>query len=401
MKRIASYLCVFALGLILMGADGCSSDPNVEGAKLDLRNNDYDRALENLNSALERDPANAEALELKGRVLMQQAEATNDPSVHQSLVPDIVDVFSRAKDADPGMTQQVETNMDLAYYNTFTKGVQAFNRSANDATEYDNAAAFFDLAAMIRPDSAGAYVNKAYALYNSGKREEARQPLEMAIEKGETNAQTYILLSNVYTMQEDFDAMVTLLQEATKVHPEDADIRAQYLNALQRTGQMEMAMNEYRAAVQSDPENPVYRYNYGSMLLDGEMYEDAEEQLRKATELDPNNVNAFYNLGAVFINQAFTINEEIATADDALRAERVNLSDDEIASREAALEAMVEKRGQLYASAIAPLERAKTLAEQEGVDQSGICNALFQAYVQTGEQEKGTAAAECAGIDLN
>ncbi|MEM6647717.1 MAG: tetratricopeptide repeat protein [Bacteroidota bacterium] len=401
MKRIASYLCVFALGLTLMGADGCSSDPNVEGAKLDLRNKDYDRAIENLNSALERNPDNAEALELKGRVLMQQAEATNDPSVHEGLVPEIVESFSRAKDVDPSMAQQVENNMDLAYYNTFTKGVQAFNRSESDPSEFDNAAAFFTLASVIRPDSAGAYVNKAYALYNSGNREAAREPLEMAIEKGENNAQSYILLSNVYTIQEDFDAQVKLLQDATKVFPDDADIRAQYLNALQRTGQLEMAMTEYSAAVASDPDNPVYRYNYGSMLLDGEMYDEAEEQLRKATELDPENANAFYNLGAVFINQAFAINEEIAAADDALRAERGNLSEDEITSREAALDEMVEKRGMMYENAVAPLERAKTLAEQEGLEQSGICNALFQAYVQTGETEKGTAAAECAGIDIN
>jgi len=384
-----------------MGADGCSSDPNVEGAKLDLRNKDYDRAIENLNTALERNPDNAEALELRGRVMMQQADGTNDPSVHESLIPGIVESFDRAMAVDPGMTEQIENNKNLAYYNTFTKGVQAFNRSANDPTEYDNAAAFFTLASVIRPDSAGAYVNKAFALYNSGNREAAREPLEMAIEKGENNVQSYILLSNIYTMQEDYDSLVALLQEAIELHPEDADLRAQYLNALQRTGQLEMAMNEYSTAVANDPENPVYRYNYGSMLLDGKMYDEAEEQLRKATELDPENANAFYNLGAVFINQAFDINEEIATADDALRADRANLSDDEVASREAALDAMVEKRSQMYASAVAPLERAKTLAEQAGLDQSGICNALFQAYVQTGEQEKGAAAAECAGIDLN
>ena len=69
MTRSPLFICLVFASFVLFGADGCSSDPNVEGAKLDLRNKDYDRALQNLETALQTDPDNVDALELKGRVI--------------------------------------------------------------------------------------------------------------------------------------------------------------------------------------------------------------------------------------------------------------------------------------------------------------------------------------------
>ena len=78
MKRFPLLLALLFGGFLLIAADGCSSDPNVEGAKLDLKNKDYDRAMENIGKALESNPENAEALELKGQILQEQAFAVQD-----------------------------------------------------------------------------------------------------------------------------------------------------------------------------------------------------------------------------------------------------------------------------------------------------------------------------------
>ncbi len=51
--------------------------------------------------------------------------------------------------------------------------------------------------------------------------------------------------------------------------------------------------------------------------------------------------------------------------------------------------------------AIEPLERARMKLEAAGESAAGACQALFQAYAQTGEAEKAEDAASCAGIDLN
>ena len=67
-------IVLFVGGMLTMGA-GCSSDPNVEGAKLDLRNKDYDRAIVNLDKAIETNPGNHEAYFLKGQVYQEMSAA--------------------------------------------------------------------------------------------------------------------------------------------------------------------------------------------------------------------------------------------------------------------------------------------------------------------------------------
>lgn len=185
------------------------------------------------------------------------------------------------------------------------------------------------------------------------------------------------------------------------MYPDREDIQSQLLNAYIAAGQVDRAEETYREAVQREPDNKLYRYNYGSLLLQAEDYEGAIEQLTAATNLDSEYGIAFYNLGAAYVNQAVDVNDEIQTVDDDLRANRASLSEDEIAQKEAELDALVEERRGLFEQAIAPLERARELQDAAGEDTTATCSALFQSYVQTGQEDKAQDAAQCAGIDLN
>lgn len=403
MKRFASLFCFIVFSFALIGADGCSSDPNVEGAKLDLRNKDYDRALENLETALEKNPDNATALELKGQVLMEQAAEINDVDTHAAKVNEMVAAFNRAKELDPTLSENIENRLSMAYYNEFTRGIQAFNRGNqnDDPSEFGTAVTYFDIAASIRPDSAGSYVNKAFALVRADRSQEAMEPLNMAIEKGDNTADNYELLSSLYLQNNRESEAVELLEEATRTYPDNNNLQAQLLNAYQLTGQMDRAMQAYADAVNRNPEEKLYRYNYGSILLEAKRYDEAIEHLQKATEIDPEYTNAFYNWGAAYQNQAFDVTDQVNTKDDALRAERDNLNEDQITAREAEIQELLDTRRGLYEQSIEPLERARELAEATGEDATPICSALFQAYAQIGEEDKYKEAAECAGIEID
>lgn len=402
MKRFPLVAVLFLGGLLLMGADGCASDPNVEGAKLDLRNKDYDRALENVNTALESNPDNAEALELKGRILQEQLATVEDPARHTELVQEMVDSYERAVELDPSLSEDVTQRLRLAYFNEFQRGGQAFNRGRDDSAAYAEAAQYFENASLIQPDSAGAYVNRGYALYNAGELEAAMAPLEAAIELGDAEAETYFFLSTLYAQNERYEDVIELLEGARTLFPENTDIQDQILNAYIASGRVDEALAQYQASVDRAPDNKIYRYNYGTLLLQAERYEEAAEQFAEAVAIDPAYGIAHYNLGAAYVNKAFDINEEIGTKDDALRAERNDLTDAQIQAREAELEELAAERRALYEQAISPLERARELmsdAEQAQVE--SVCRALFQAYVQTDQEDKARDAAECAGIDLD
>ncbi len=399
MKRIPALLCLVFAGIVLMGADGCSSDPNVEGAKLDLRNKDYDRALSNLETALSADPVNSEALELKGRVLLEKAFETSDAAEHSELIGQMVEAFNRAVAADPLLTEPVGRNMTIAYVREFERAIQAFNRGDDDAAEYTNAAGYFANAAVIQPDSAGAAINQAYALLNAGSEALAIEPFERALALGDTDVETYRFLARIYMNTEREADAVTLLETAGDAHPGNAEVQAELLNAYQLAGQVDRALETYAQAVIDSPDNKLFRYNYGSLLVQVERYDEAISQLVAAVELDETYGNAHYNLGAAYINQAVAVNERIGSLDDDLREERSSLTRDQIEEREAEIDVLGEERRGLFLSAISPLESAKILYEEAGDDPRDVCMALFQSYVQNNRLEEAEAVSECAGTN--
>lgn len=400
MRRSSIFVVLLVVGTAWIGT-GCASDPNIEGARLDLRNQDYDRALENVDEALARNPDNAEAYDLRGQILQEQAAEVTDPEQHVAIVEDMLEAYERALELDPGMAEDIDQRLRLAYYNEFRSGIQAFNRANDEPDEFNTAATYFDLASRIQPDSASAYVNRAFALLNAGREEEAVEPLEEAIERGDEQKNTFLFLGDIYTRRDEMQRALEIFQQASELFPEDSDIQAQLLNAYVQTGQLDEAMSEYEAAVAANPDDALLRYNLGSLLLEVERYEEAIEHLQRAVEIDPQYANAQYNLGAAYVNMAVEINEEVGEMDDALREERDQLSAEEIEERESELVERAQDRRQMFAQAVGPLETAKTLMENSGDDPSGVCQALFSAYVQTDQQEKAEAIAACAGYDEN
>ncbi|MCH8960076.1 MAG: tetratricopeptide repeat protein [Bacteroidetes bacterium] len=409
MKRLCLYLVVLLGGFLLIGAPGCTSDPNVEGAKLDIKNKDYDRAYENITKALETDPDNVEAHELKGQILQIQAFATSDAEQHGALLEEMMTAYHRCVELDPTRNATVENQLKIAYFNEFNRGIQAFNRGeqAQDEkkqAELNAAASYFGNAAMMFPDSSNAYINQAYAYFGSGQSEMAIEPFEMAIEKGDTSEDTFVRLATLYQTYEQHDKAISLLEKAYDLYPENEDIRSQLMNAYNMAGQGDRAVQMYEKAVDQEPNNKLYRYNYGSLLLELENYDDAIVQLMAATEIDPNYANAQYNLGAAYVNKAVVVNEEVTTMDDELREKRSQMSEDEIKQVEAKMDERAQERRSLFESAIEPLEKAKELTEAEGGDAaslSGICQALFQSYAQTGQTDKAETVSDCAGYELN
>jgi tetratricopeptide (TPR) repeat protein len=394
---------------MLVGADGCSSDPNVEGAKLDLRNKDYDRALENIGRALETNPDNADAHQLKGQILQEQAFAVTDAEEHTMLLDQMMEAYNRSMGLDPTKKEAVDNQLRTAYFNEFQRGIQTFNRgqqAADDAkvAQFNDAATYFGNAATIFPDSTDAYMNQAFAYFSSGNSEMAIEPFEMAIEKGDTSEDTFVYLSDLYRTYEQYDKGIALLERARGLYPENESIQTQLMNFYVVAGRESEALQIYEDAVTKDPNNKLYRYNYGALLLQMEDFDGAVDQLTKAVELDPEYGNAHYNLGAAYVNKAVILNDEVTTMDDELREKRSSMSESQIKQMETQMEQKAEQRRGLFQQAIGPLEKAKSLAEMEEADTSSlrdICVALFQSYVQTNQTDKAEGISECAGYSLN
>ena len=401
MKQLCLLCSVLFMGLLLLGA-GCGGDPNVEGAKLALTLDDidYNDYLAKLDQSIAADPTNAEAFAVKGKLLQKQASEIRDADQHTEIIGRMVEAYSSALELEPTNGEVIQS-MREAYVNEFQLGIQAFNRGREDSEAYSEAVKFFQSTSVIQPDSSGPYVNQAYALINAGRQDDAVKPFEMAFELGENDADSYLLLASIYQNQDEIAKTIQLLEKGRDMFPEREELQSQLLNAYIADGQMERAMNDYSSAVEREPDNKLYRYNFGTLLLEAEKYDESAEQFAAAIEIDPEYGVAHYNLGASYVNKAVVINEEITAIDDELRANRGDMSAAQIKAAEEKLDALVETRKGFFAKAVEPLESARLLFESNGEDASAVCTALFQSYVQTGQDDKAESAAACAGIDLN
>ncbi len=384
-------------GLVLAGA-GCSSDPNLEGAKLNLRNRDYAAAMVNVEAALAKNPNNGEALDMKGQILLAQALAATEATESGRLGARAAEAYRAAAVADPKRAAASATAVGQIYAQLFTRGVAAFNAGQTDASRYTSAADYFAAASMVAPDSADPYINRAYAFINGGRQAEAIPSLQTAIDRGVRSPEVYLNLATIHAQARNFAEQVTVLERAEQVLPDNDDIKRQLLAAYVQAGQAGRAMERYNAQVIAEPRNAVYRYNYGSLLLEANFYDQAIEQLRFAVEIDPTNANAFYNLGAAYINKAVKVNEEISTAEDALRTERATLSADARTARERAINELGTQRTSLFREAVAPLRQGYELMRVREMDTKEICRALFQSLANTGQTQDAQQYATCAGM---
>ncbi len=386
--RFPVVLSLLSVALVVAGADSCGSDPNVTGAKLEMKNQDYDRVLELTATALETDPANAEAYFLRGEAFRLKAEAAGDDAAARgALIADMVDAYQNAR-ANGYTTDDVDNRLQMAWGFEMNRGTSAFRRAAEDPAAYNDAVTSFEHATMLQPDSAAGYLNHGLALIAADRSPDAAEPLQMAIDKDASSAEAYIYLGRIYLAGGQVSDALEVLESGQQMFPDNEEIQTEILNAYGRTeGNAEEALARYAQAVERKPEDPVLRYNYGSFLLQDGQFDEAAEQLMRATELDSQNANAYYNLGAAYQNKAASFNTRIAELED----ERASRDD---------IDAVVAEREVLLEQALPNLERARELTEAGGDDAADICGALFRVYVALGQNDQAREAAECGGLDI-
>lgn len=405
-RPLTALYALFVGALVLVTASGCSGgNPFVSQAEDQLEQGNYDAALARTDSALAQptleSDQRAQIYMLRAQIYEQHANdslAIAGPQEHAELIREAVEAQNQAIEANPSLRSDVQNRRSLTYIQEMQQGANAFNRARQqqDQSTFESAAAYFNAAASVFPDSSAAHLNEAYALINAGDQAGSIPPLERYVESADSvGADQYTLLGQLYITNDRLEDAVPLLEEGAEQYPDNSDLQSLLLNAYNQAGMQERAIEAYRTQVERNPDNATYRYNLGSLLLNMERYQEALEQLTKAVEIDPQNANAQYNLGAAYLNNAVNVNEEIQVLEDSLRANEGSFSESEVQDIEQQIQDLAQERRQLFEEAIGPLERARQLSDSEQNTQR-ICSALQTAYVQTEQMQKAQALQECA-----
>ncbi len=384
-SRFLTLSVSLLLAVLVGGADGCSSDPNVEGAKLDLNNGEYDRAIVNIDAALATNPDNVDALLLKNEIYRRQYEATAGETAKRAFLSDrfsdMVATVRRAETLAPesGAVRDARLNLWALAVNAGNTIVRDTDADASTAVPY------LEAANELSPDSTQGYLSLGLAYFRTGDMARAVAPLERAAQINSNDPTLAYYYGRALLLADRGSEAVTALEAAQATFPDDEDIRTMLLNAYTRTGQTEQALERYAAEARTQSTNPVIRYNYGALLLEAERYDEAIVELKAATELDPTNEDGFYNLGAAYQNKAALINTRGNETEDV-----------------AAADVLFDERDTNLEMAVAPLVQARTLAAANPeADERSYCEALFRVYTQLNRIDDAESVADCAGMSMN
>jgi len=409
MKYAQPTVILLIVVVVAFVSGGCATNPNIEGARLDLRNKDYSRALTNINQALTAEPENAKALLLKGDIISEMLADVSDELDRTGFVGELTGAYAQAIALSPEHLTHVSAQLARLYNSEFIMGMEAFRDAGllagkERAHSFTTAARHFRNASMMIPDSANALINEAHAYYNGGKAQDAVDAYESVIALGHTDRELFIYLARTYelmavelsdpkTQPDYYSQMVRILETARKFYPQDEEIRNLLLNAYAVSEITSNALPFFEEIYPLEQDNQVYLYNYGTLLLRQEDYEGAITKLSRAVSLDSSYVNALFNLGAAYVNHGVSVDKKFQEVADSLQYRLTPQVTSRLQDQQASLS---KSKAELFGHAITNLESAKSLLENDLEDIRSVCHALYIAYAQTNQRSRAEEARICA-----
>jgi tetratricopeptide (TPR) repeat protein len=302
------------LGFTFMGYQCGSTE--LTSAKLYIQQKNYDKALDLLEQEVQKNPKSDEGYYLLGVVYGETEQYEK-----------MVEAYNNSLEISSNFKENIDESKQYYWATLFNRGVKSYQAGINTQDEdsskvhFSKAAENFDTAIDIIPDSADAYKNLAFVYMNTGEYEKAVEPLRELVKK-EKSVEAYQYLGEILLEQGNkvsetdsaaamkyYNEAVNILEEGRKVYPDEPQILLALSNSYIAAQKLDVAMEVFKAGVETEPNNKYYRYNYGVLLLGANNFEAAEEQFLKAIEIDPEYENALYNLGVTYVKWGTYLND--------------------------------------------------------------------------------------------
>ncbi|MCC1484554.1 tetratricopeptide repeat protein [Winogradskyella immobilis] len=187
----------------------------------------------------------------------------------------------------------------------------------------------------------------------------------------------------IYVAQNENEKAIAAMADARKENPNDLGLILSEANVQLKMGNRDKFKDLMEIATTMDPENAELQFNLGALAAEGGNVDSAKKYYKKAIELDPNYADAYTNMAVAILNGELAIVEEMnglgsSSADN----ERYDT--------------LLEKRKGLYSEAIPFLEKALEL-NKTNVE---AARTLMNIYSTLGETDKFKAMkAKVAELD--
>lgn len=356
--RMKSKIAVVALASIALFVVliGCQTK-EVTSAKVYIQQDNWDKAIEQLEQAATLTPNDPEVFRLLGEGYGNRGEWVK-----------MNEMFDKSLAISPKFEIDIKGMREKYWVNTFNNGVNKINGG-----DTEGAVEKFKEAIAIDPNHGESYKNLAYAYIKTENLEGAIQAYEDLLKLKPEDNETIHSLANLYFQTKNFDRVVTLEQQALQNNPADVDAVSNLALAYDFLGEKDKAQAEYEKALANNPNDKDLLFNLARLhYLNGD-YDKAVALFEKVIASNPDDHDANLSIGNAYLNMG-----------DAMRKKMV---EKETNNQTVTLEEMDALKN-IYRQAIPYLEKALTMKP----DNANAWNNLGVAYVNIGEAEKGKQA---------
>jgi tetratricopeptide (TPR) repeat protein len=255
------------------------------------KRNEINKALAELDDALRIDAKNVRIMDMKGHIYVSINDYENALDVFRQMAgiapaagkQRMADVYSAMGDYDSALRELESIRVQGK------ERISVLVKSGNifvKRKEYEKALEVFSELEKSYPDYTPSYFLQANTLERMGKKAEAVERHEKALERSSDYGPSLNNLAYLYA--EGFGPLekaVDMAKRAKQIAPKDGSITDTLGWTLYKSGNYDEAIRYFKEAAQYLPEQPTIRYHLGLAYMKKGMDSVAEEQLRNALVL--------------------------------------------------------------------------------------------------------------------
>ncbi len=331
-----------ALLMALIFLISSCSPPEIEGAKVHLKNRRFDDALVQLEKAIKLYPDNPEAWYLYGQLNGQLKNYDK-----------MIEAFKKSESLGNQYLLQITNDRQRFFAQSYNDGVKDYQnyakllesdpekaketmksainnfRVANEINPTYQAARMVGICYQVLndkekaieaylkltqtyPDSAEAYSDLGSLYFFTQKYDKAIESLNKSLELDSANANAYTLLAQTYDFKKDSKNAIKAYRKAIQLNPEEKALpfnlglllvntaNAKDTSPEDKKALLNESIDMFTRVLEIDPEfKEAYQLKGQSELL-LEKYEDARDTLSEGVEYFPDDANMWYNLGVAY-----------------------------------------------------------------------------------------------------
>jgi tetratricopeptide (TPR) repeat protein len=270
------FIAVLIIAVVVQACSG--GDPNIESAKLNIRNQDYTAAIASTDRAIEVNPDNHEAYIWKARALSSRAMDNNNIEArlpdYQSMIASL-DKAQTILDAstDPKAmlsVLQIDEVREEAWRLEHATSVNYVSKDTISDQDFARSIAHMKNAVAIYPDSTLSSRALAEIYFLSGDLQSAATQMKTTVDKTGANAisDDYVRLLQFQREAGLENEVVATMEKAVQLFPGNKDVKIEVANTYLSRAEYDKAASTMAELISFEPDNAEYRYVYATLLFE-------------------------------------------------------------------------------------------------------------------------------------